>query len=67
MTLLILSLFAQAEDNKTEIDFEAAEINAQLKGPSFQRVNEVQRPTFEPLINLCIPKTFETVVYHDIK
>jgi len=67
MTLFILSLFAQAEDNKTEIDFEAVEIQGNLKGPSFQRVNETQRPNFEPLINLCIPKTFETVVYHDVK
>ena len=67
MTLFILSLFAQAEDNKTEIDFESVEVVGNLKGPSFQRVNETQRPNFEPLVKLCIPKTFETVVYHDVK
>ena len=67
MTLLILSLFAQAEDNKTEIEFEAVEIQGTLKGPRFQLISEPQRPTFEPLVNLCIPKTFESVVYHDVK
>ena len=68
MTLLILSLFAQADETQTtEIDFESVEIQGTLIGPNFQRVNEVQRPTFEPLINLCVPKSFETVIYFDIK
>ena len=67
MTLLILSLFAQADETEITIDFESVEVIGNLKGPSFQRVNETQRPNFEPLVNLCIPKTFETVVYHDVK
>ena len=67
MTLLILSLFAQAEDNQTEIDFEAAEITGQMNRPSFQLVSETKRPQFEPLVNLCIPNTFEAVIYLDVK
>ena len=67
MTLLILTLFAQAEDNKTEIDFEAVEIQGTLRGPGFQLIAEVRRPIFKPLVDLCIPKSFETIVYFDNK
>jgi len=67
MTLLILSLFAQAEDNRTEIDFEAVEVQGTLRGPKFQLITEPRRPTFKPLVDLCIPKSFETVIYYDAK
>ena len=67
MTLFILTLFAQAEDNKTEIDFEEIEVQGTLKGPSFQLITESQRPVFEPIVSLCIPEAFETVVFFDIK
>lgn len=59
MTLLILTLLATADENKTEIDFESVSINAQIKAPSFQRIAEVERPTFKPLSSeFCVRYSF---------
>ena len=63
MTLLILTLFAQADETQTtEIDFESVEITGKLQGPSFHLVSEVQRPKFNSLTELCFPTGFQPIV-----
>ena len=58
MILLILSMFAQADEpkiifkEKTEIDFESVEIEGQLKKPQGSLVSEQQRAIFNPLIKI---------------
>ena len=58
MTLLILSLFAQAEESKvvykekTEIDFEALDIEGTTKKPNQALIMENTRVIFNPLIKL---------------
>lgn len=58
MILLILSLFAKAEEPKiiykkeTEIDFELVEIEGQLKKPQGVLLTEKQRARFNPLVQL---------------
>mgnify|MGYP003146055323 CR=1 FL=1 len=58
MTLLILSLFAQAEEpkivykEKTEIDFEALDIEGTTKKPRQALIMENTRAIFNPLIKI---------------
>ena len=63
MILLILSLFAQADETQiTEIDFESVEIIGDVRKPRFERIVEVKRPVFKSLTVLCTPETFDIVV-----
>ena len=58
MILLILSLFAQAEEPKivfkerTEIDFEAVDINGTNKKPQQALIMENTRAIFNPLVKI---------------
>lgn len=58
MILLILSLFAQAEEPKivfkerTEIDFEAVDINGTTKKPMQSLITEETRAIFNPLVQI---------------
>ena len=58
MFLLILSLFAQAEEPKiifkerTEIDFEAVDIEGRTKKPMQALITEQTRATFNPLVRI---------------
>jgi len=58
MTLLFLLLNAYADETnviykkKTEIDFEAVDIEGQLKKPQGSLVSEQQRAIFNPLVKI---------------
>ena len=58
MILLILSLFAIAEEpkviykEKTEIDFEAVDIEGQNKKPMQSLITETNRAIFNPLVKI---------------
>ena len=58
MILLILSLFAKAEEPKiiykkeTEIDFEAVDIEGTTKKPRQALIMENSRAIFNPLVNI---------------
>ena len=67
MILLILSLFAQAEEptvvykEKTEIDFEAVDIEGQLKKPTGALISERKDIIFNPLVQIRTEWNFEMV------
>ena len=57
MLLLILSLVKAEEPNvvykeKTEIDFEAVDIEGNIKKPNGQLISENARAIFNPLLNV---------------
>ena len=58
MTLLLIGLFAQADEpkvvykEKTEIDFEAVDIEGRNKKPRQTLITETNRVIFNSLINL---------------
>lgn len=58
MILLILSLFAKAEEPKiifkerTEIDFEAVDIEGRTKKPMQSLITEQTRAIFNPLVRI---------------
>ena len=60
MTLILLALFAYAEDSKTtKIDFESVEVQAGIKKPKFQYISEVKRPQFQSIVQeLCNRTSF---------
>ena len=49
MILLILSLFAQADETEITIDFEDVDITADNQKPDFVFISEQSRPEFRPL------------------
>ena len=59
MILFILTLFAQADETKTEIDFEAIEITGEVKKPSFAYIEIVERPKFKSLSDICLRTNFQ--------
>ena len=68
MILLILSLFAQADETQiTEIDFESVEIIGEVRKPRFQRIVEVKRPTFKSLATFCVREMFDPIVEIETK
>ena len=66
MTLLILSLFALAEETTTEIDFEEVEIVGEVKRPSFAYIEVTKRPVFRPIVDLCLRQTFQNDLIIDL-